>query len=422
MNGDELIFAVVNQYLSSGDYNGLPAYALTRDGAIDLVDLKALLRPLIESDSIAVNFGEVHVNPHIRAFPDPPARDQLSRLQDFSGDSFVLYPTPTMLARRVNPLDFEGRPFSLRLALGAPQLSYESFDLAVIDHYRRDPRYRFWCNDVSATLSIGDEAYLSESFPEKHKILIQNFGFSYDEQGRRAVAVYLTDLDGLTPEHQRVWEAYQLTGDYKLHPDFYRATILGDWGLKVSLRDAFLEELKTINAMCVAIGWLKLFRNEFEEPPKELAFLIRPTTDEFNAFVQTLDKMMSENLNRDFFPPSIPRELDQERRDGKVVVQPRGTIQILDHWLRQSFRTSDPKPLEESIATFREVRKRRQKPAHAVVAATHDETLFEEQRQLFIRAYSAVRTLRLVLQNHPSAHAVKDQMNEMVRDGEIWSF
>ena len=421
MNGDELTDAVVNYYLSSGDYNGLPAYALTRDGTVDLPELKALLHPLIENDVLAVNFGEVHVNPHIRAFPDPPAQEQLSRLQSFAGDYFVLYPTHTLLGRRVNSADFEGRPFSLRLALGAPQLAYESFDMAVIDHYRRDPRYRFWSNDVTATLSIGDEAYVSQSFPDKHKVLIQHFGFSYDDQHRRAVAVFLTDLDGLTPEHQQVWAAFQLTGNYKLQPDFYRAAILGDWGLKVSLRDAFVEELKTINAMCLAIGWPKLFRNEFAEPPKELAFLIRPTEDEFHAFVQTLDKLMSENINRDFFPASISRELEHERPDGKVAVHQCGTIQLLDQWLRQSFRTPDTEPVDECLATFREVRKKRQKPAHAVLTAKYDEALFEQQRQLFIRAYSAVRTLRLVIQNHPRARAVRDKMNEQVRNGEIWS-
>ena len=421
MNDNELIDAVVNHYLSSGDFNGMPAYDLTHSGAIDLPELKAILRPLIENDLLAVNFGEVHVNPHIRAFPDPPAQEQISRLQSFAGEYFVLYPTPTLLKQRVTSADFEGRPFSLRLALGSPQLAYESFDLAVIDHYRRDPRYRFWSNDVAATLSTGDEAYLSESFPEKHKVLIQHFGFCYDKQHHRAAAVFLTDLHGLTPEHQQIWDAFRLTGDYRLHPDFYRAAILGDWGLKVSLRDAFVEEFKTINAMCVAIGWPHLFWEEFPEPPKELAFLIRPTADEFNAFIQTLDKVMSENINRDFFPPSIPRELEQVRPDGKVVVQQRGTIQMLDLWLRQRFRIPDTRPLEECLATFREVRRRRQKPAHSVVAAKYDEALFEEQRQLFTRAYSAVRTLRLVLQNHPRTRAVRDTMNEQVRDGEIWS-
>lgn len=420
MGDDALVELVVRHYQDSKDFNGLPAYVLIGSGLTDLDRLLELLPRLIEQGLVAVNFGEGHPNPHIRAFPDPPARDQVTRLESFEGDYFVLYPTPNILQQRVNTSDFEGRPFTLRLALGEPQLAFESFDLAVIDHYRRDPRYYFSTNDVGATLSVHDEAFLSESFPEKHKVLIQHFGYSYNAQRRRAVAAFLIDLAGLTPEHQQIWAAHTVTGDYKLHPDFYRAAILGDWGLKVSLRDAFIVELSTINAMCVAIGWPKLFREEFTQPPKELAFLIRPTMDEFSTFVQVLDKLMSENINREFFPVWIERESERERADGKVVVSQRGTIQLLDEWIRRSFRTPDTKPIDECLETFREVRKLRQKPAHAVTTEAFDESLFDEQRELFLRAYDAVRTLRLVLQNHPRARDVRDKMNEQVRAGEVW--
>lgn len=211
-----------------------------------------------------------------------------------------------------------------------------------------------------------------------------------------------------------------MSGDYRLHPDLYKAAILGDWGLKASLREAMVEELKTINAMCSAIGWPKLFRSGFEEPPKELAFLIRPTAEEFSAFVQTLDKLLSDNINYNFFPPYVARESESIRDDGKVEVKTRGTIQMLEDWTQKNFKTRDSEPLNQCFATLREVRKLRSRPAHSVVPEEYNEALYEEQRQLFVRAYEAVRTIRLALQIHPLAAPVRDRMNPQVRDGEIW--
>jgi hypothetical protein len=416
-----LVDLVVAQYLGSGDFNGLPADALVRTNQVSLEQLKLLVAPLINEGILSANFGSVHPNPHIRALPDLPMQKQLEALES-ADDHFVLYPTASTLANRVDQSAYAGRPFSLRLALGAPQLDFVSFDVAVIDHYRRDPRYRFWTNDIQATLSIGDDAFESEDFPEKHKVLIQCFGFSYSAELSRAVAVFLTDLDRLTPEHQRLWEAFELEGDYKLHPDYFRAAVLGDWELKTSLREAFVEELRTINAMCEAIGWPPLFRSDYNETPRELALLIRPTVAEFNEFVHVLDKLMSENINSDFFPARIRRETESQRGDGKIVVQQRGSIALLEDWLKTSFRTPDAGPLNELIATFRKIRRLRQKPAHSVNQDAYDESLFGTQRELFSEAYDAVRTIRLMLQNHPRGRAVADEMNQQVRVGAVWTY
>lgn len=421
MTHDELIEAVVEYYLESGDYNGLPARRLVGSQVPDLGTLKALLRLLVEQEALSVNFGDNHPNPHIRALPDAPVEEQLGKVDAALDEGFVIYPTERTLQPRVDRSRYSGRPFSLRLALGAPQLEVASFDLAVIDHYRRDPRYDLWTNDVQATLSTTDGAFLDPQFPEKHKVLIQSFGFSYSPTLERAVAVFLTDLGGLTPEHQQIWAAYEVHGHYRMHPDFYRAAIMGDWELKASLSDAFVEELRVINAMCTAIGWPELFRNAFEKPPRDLALLIRPTVSEYEAFVLVLDKLLSDNINVQFFPPTVPREQEEKRPDGKVLVKQRGSLAMLDDWLRRSFRTPDPEPLDEMLATFREIRRLRQKPAHALHPNAHDPALFEKQRELFNRAYDAIRTLRLILQNHPRARVIAETMDERVREGAIWS-
>ncbi len=72
------------------------------------------------------------------------------------------------------------------------------------------------------------------------------------------------------------------------------------------------------------------------------------------------------------------------------------------------------------FAVFREVRKLRQAPAHALNDDAFDRSLFHKQRELLLRAYKAVRLLRLVLTNAPGANAV--EVDSMLYQGKINSF
>ncbi len=410
---------VVEQYLGSGDFNGLPSHTARRSLSVSGPELLEVVEESVQSGRLSVLFGDVHPNPHIRAFEDEAAEVQVAKLRSGRFADYVMYPSAALLKTAVSIQDYSGRPYSLQLALGAGQLDYASFDLSVLDFYRRDPRFHFWCNDVTGTISVGNEAYESTTFPEKHKTGIQCFGFSYNDALERAVAVFLTDLAGLTPEHQQLWATHERSdADFKLHPDFYRSQILGEWDLRASLTDAFIEELVTINKMCAAIGWKPIFRSQVK--PKEFGFLLRSTRRELNDFVLLLDKLMSDNLNADFYPDRIAHEREVQRKDGTVVMERKGTIALLDEWLGKTFKPADPQPLKEMIAAFREVRKRRQQPAHAMNEDEYDAALFKEQRDLMMRAYEAVRTMRLILTNHPQARPVRDEMNEQVRDGNIW--
>jgi hypothetical protein len=101
-------------------------------------------------------------------------------------------------------------------------------------------------------------------------------------------------------------------------------------------------------------------------------------------------------------------------------VQRRGSIALLEEWLTTGFRTDDASAVQDVVETFREIRRRRQKPAHVVDDDAYDPNLFAEQREVFLRAYDAVRTLRLILANHPKARPAEAQMDERVRVGEIW--
>lgn len=239
-------------------------------------EVKEAMRLLIEKGLISLNFGDRHPNPHIKAFPAEEAEIQERKLEEASDLRHVCaYPTRCHLEKMVDPRDYPDEPFTRRLALGEPQLSLLAFDLSVLEIYRNDPRYYYTNDDISGTISVSDEYFESEEMPASDQVLLEHFGFAYDPGFNRAVAVYLRYLSRLSPEHQQIWQARLVKGEYELHPDYYLSS-MGHWPEHISIFDAFLEELHHINEMCKLMGKPPLFRNELKDRPRSLSFLIRP--------------------------------------------------------------------------------------------------------------------------------------------------
>lgn len=236
------------------------------------------------------------------------------------------------------------------------------------------------------------------------------------------MAAFLRYLAGLSPEHQQIWISKQILGETHLHPDYFRTSIVGDFPERLSVYQAVLLEMKTANEMSKAMGRPPIFREEFAEShrPREFGYLLRPTLKEFNDFVHLLDKMLSENINRDFFRNDVSFAKDEERPDGKIVVKQKGTIQILDDWLEAEFKTDDRSPIDEMLKTLRSVRALRQKPAHAIKENEFDQKYVREQRELMKAVYRSVKILRQAIGCHPSARGV--EVDHHLEEGLIWSY
>lgn len=416
---EEIYEVVEDQYFSSGDFNGMPIYRLEHIFDIYDKDFKASVRNGLENDILT---ARVDGNPHIRGFSNIP-KDKV--IEAFDGSEYpgyiCLYPHEKRLVNSNRLADYNQSPYEMELAKGAGQLDYRTFDLSVLEYYRNDPRYAYQTDFIHGQISITDEFFESDSVPEHDQILLQSFGFAYDEDLNRYVAVFLRYLGNLSSEHQKVWAAKEIKGDIKLHPDYYASSILGSWGSKMSIFRAFTEELRIINEMSAIIGKPTLFRDSYyERTPKEFGFLLRPTQAEFNNFMLLLDKMMSDNINKKFFEDDVELESEKEREDGKIVVTPKGTIQILEAWIDKFFRPNDPKPIENMMKIFRKIRQLRQKPAHKVNPDSFDQELFKEQRNIVIDAYDSIRTLRLILANHPQVKANPPRISDRLFKGEIW--
>jgi hypothetical protein len=412
----ELLQSITDFYLQSPDFNGIPARMIS----VSVAKLKPLIGRLVELGQISINFGDRHPNPHILAFEPEAKSKQLEKLAQLDLMDACLYPSKERLAGVVHQSEYRDEPFRLKLALGEPQLSYYSFDLSILEIYRNDPRYHYRNDDISGSISVTSTASLEGQIRATDETHLQTFGFSYDEQINRAVAVFLWYLRCLTPEHQRIWNAKLLTGNFKLHPDYGRM-IAGHWPERVSIFTAFIEEQHHINEIARLMGRPRLFRTEFKEEPRPrgFGFLIRPTLEEFNAFVLVLDKLISENIDPEFVGGEVPLEQERSRADGKVVVARKGSLQLLNDWLGQTVRFPDPDPKDEMMSTFKKIRKLRQKPAHAIDENAFDQKYFKDQRKLIMDAYNAVRTLRLILMNHPAARSY--EVPEWLEKGEIWT-
>ncbi len=418
---ESIVDTVTESYLNSRDFNGIPLDTLYVPGSAQ--EKIELLAKLISEEKICITFEEFHPNPHIKAL-DVPAEHQIELLKSDNHGLGCVYPSSNHLNNVVNKSDYSDRPYFLELKLGAPQLKFKPFDLSVLEFYRNDPRFFYKNDDIRGTI------YAKDSFSESGEILdrdstyLKTFGFCYDENFNRAVAVYIYYLSLLSPEHQTIWKAKELPGKYKLHPDYFRNSILGKFAEKESVFSAFIEELVVINKMCDLMDRPHLFRKDFKKSrPAEFGFLVRPTLKSYNQFVHLLDKMLSDNINKDFFLDEVSDTIETERTDGKIIVQNRGTINMLYDWLNQKFRVNeDEQPIKDMFARFKKLRKIRQNPAHQVSEDKFDQKYFRQQRDLILDTYEAIRLLRLIFANHPSVRESDYEVPSWLFEGKIWNF
>lgn len=418
LDRNELLVEISDFYLESSDFNGIPVSTLIRK--YGETEVRSVLEQLIYDGLVSVVFGDYHPNPHIKALPSEPITEQIVKIKGERFRHACVYPTSSHLKNTVDSEEYTDRPFELCLALGEPQLAFKSFELSVLESYRNDPRYMYKYFDTYGYISIKDEFYQTSHVKDSDQILLQSFGISLDKDGQVYVAAFLRYLKDLSPEHQSIWESRLVERDTHLHPDYFRTSIYGDFPERISLYQAILMEMRATNEICDSIGRKPIFKNDFadDQRPREFGYLLRPTLKEYNNFVHLLDKMLSENINREFFGKDVPFETDELRKDGKVVVRQKGTLHILHDWLRSEFETDDWSEITEMIDTLRRIRALRQKPAHSLEDNRFDQRFVYEQRELVKSAYRAVKVLRVVLGLHPDASKVS--VDHHLQEGLIW--
>lgn len=390
---------------SSPDFNGILLSALCEEFGVTWPKMRVTVGRLVRSGEISLAFASNSINPHVKRLPDLPVEEQLSKLAAEDPQTVCAYPSPDVIRAGADLSAYDSLPFTKRLALAEAKLTPVYFDLGVLDRYYGDPRYRFDFHDFGGTIGITTEHYESPGMADKDKVLLQSFGIGYNADRERVAIAFLTYLADLSPEHQQIWAAYAVSGGCTMNSDYLRTMVYGHWSEYYSAYQAFLTEQAEINKLALLIGKPDLFRETFEEDrPEGFHAMLRPTRKNFDEFIHLLDKMLSENINRDFFKGDMPLERKVPRGDGTFEVQRPGTLQLLEEWLKKRYRTSDGEDVSrEVLKPLREVRKLRQRPAHDLRGNEYDLAYPKQQDDMLGRACRALTMLRFIFWSHPRA-------------------
>lgn len=400
--GTELA-GVVRSYLGSRDYNGLPLERLPAgwdvDHLLDLV-LDGLVQVMTDDD---------YPNMHIRPWPSQrPREDQAASLQAAIDGTApcCLYPTPQAMKEHPLPA-LSDKPFTEAVARGAGVLEQVYFELAAFEPYRNDPRYRYDLDDFGFTFGIGDDAYLNVNEPDYDKIHSVRAGFAFDKAAlnacgssvKRYACALLADLRRITPKHQQRLKTWEVDGSgLTPHPTWWRMQ-MGEWPEHIGPFEKILGEIEALNEVWTICFGKPLFRSA--DRPRDWGWLIRASTNEWDAFILTTDKLLGDNLQSQALDAA---GAPLTGADGK----PLGTLGRLEALLRE--RSSvDPDVIRATLRPLREVRKQRQRPAHATAEALTDESVFDRQRTLLGDLGTSLEALRRFMSKHPKARQAEWQ-------------
>jgi hypothetical protein len=392
---------VTDHYLNSGDFNGILLRSLLGDQGPSALEI---VKELVQKQLIEVVWEHWDF-PHIKRLPVCDPSKQLEAFNTGSPTEICVYPTRKLMKRTLRSNYDRNRPFTRLLALGHPQLEPMFFDLSVLDRYQSDPRYSLEFGGLDGSVCITNEHFRSKSMAAAEKISLQSFGLGIDGRGRRIAVAFLRYLSSLSPRHQQHWESHRLTGKCKVESNYFRRSIFGEWTPGVSVYQALIEEFVHINKLCELIGLPPLFKRDFStERPKGFGLLTRPTRDSYLEFAHTLDKIVSENLNLNFFK-AAGLQLNEEikRRDGRVHTVSKGTIRLLEEWLTSRIRFEVAGSARTLVAPFKTIHRMRHPRAHSIMK---DDYSLEYQRKtevLVSEVYTSISNIRFLLQSHPKA-------------------
>lgn len=399
---------IVDFYLTSHDFNGIRANVILGDSGPDAL---RTLKKLVDRGLVEV-YSSVYDNPHIKRLPALSIPQQLGYLEAANSEEHVcLFPSIKAMRRRLPSNKYRTKPFSRFLALGHAQLEPLFFELGVLGRYQADPRYVFQFSGLDGYISVENTAYRGREMADADKVGVETFGLGTGPKGHRVIVTFPRYLSTMSARHQRHWESYRVRGKSTVEKNYYLRGVWGQWTQGVSIYDALLAEIFHINRMCQLIELPNLFRRDYSrdsldgvEGPKGFGLLLVPTKKHFLEFAQTLDKIISENLNSDFF---AAQELELEEKTvkkGETVVTQKGTLRLLEEWLTKYIRIQAENGPVTIVAPLKEVRKLRQSPAHQFVDDEFSIKHQDKKERLIMEVYRSVSNIRMFFQTHPKAH------------------
>ena len=316
--------------------------------------------------------------------------------REFDKDLWV-YPKEGLLKKFDHTSVSKVGKYTKQLLRGGCQVESRFFDREVLHRYK-DPHYTLKEDGFSGYLSIKDKWFLDPNFSEDDKISIQSFGTGYTKDKKKIIVVILKDLGDLPVKHQNYWSTYEVEGKCSIDSDFFKQNFEGEWIDRMSPFTGIIEEIKEINKLSQLINGVDFFLKTWDEPPVGFTWVERLTTKEFKDLATFLNNIIIDNINKNFFN-SFSKVNFINKENGQKL----GTIALLEDFLDKYFKVKDRKPIEEMIKNFKEIRKIRTGPAHAVQEDEVGLEINKKQTDLVYGAYGGLNILRQIFMKHPSA-------------------
>jgi len=425
-------------FVESSDFNGIPLRRISKEFKINYEVSIDVIKRLVTENSVSIQSSS---NPHIIGFQHYPVDIQLKILDDakgiteriekigeisFSVEStefpICLYPSQDYAKANIDLTIYGTAEYTKLLAICEPQLSPRFFEIEVLERYSNDPRFDFEFEDYSGSISCKYDEEDKPIVRIEDQIFLKSFGLGFDSNGNRLAVVFLRYLRDLTPEHQFFWRSKEVTGGCKILEEYYENAIKGNWTSSYSVFSAFLGELNCLMGLSEYIFGIKLFNRSFKEEnrPKVFTFFFTPTLKNYNDFVLLLDKMISQNINKDFFAETVELYDLIPLENNQVERKPKGTLRLLEEWLSSIYRHSNNEVLKEIFRPLKKVRSERQNPAHKISEDKFDVKYIDMQMEMINSCYSSIQALRFIFQQHHKAKGFK--IPDWLDNGKIKSF
>ncbi|HDO1319358.1 hypothetical protein K3H43_01285 [Aeromonas veronii] len=417
---------IVSFFCESHDFNGIPLRQISQDLGLEYEYSIDLVKELVKSEIASIQSSS---NPHIIGFSHHKVDSQLQVLDHAKTTKvesqkigvleisiekteypICVYPTKILLEKSRDLTIFGNAKYTTQLALAEPQLTFRFFETDVLERYSNDPRFDFKFHDFNGSISCQYDEDGNPILREEDRIFLKSFGLGFDSESNRVVVVLLRDLSKLSWEHQVYWSTKEIPfSECKVLEDHFNNVILGQWITSKSMFSALIDEINAIYKLTASIFGTPLFLKEFDGQgsPKNFTFFFSPTSKNYYDFINLLDKLLSENINKSFFEGTLELE-ELKLIDGDIYERVRkGTLRLLEEWIVLSFRFPDNSYPSKMLNPLKKVRKERQTPAHKVVDNKYDKSYFAKQKSIMEDCYFSITSLRRNLQTHPEAHLVE---------------
>ena len=406
MDKKELLEYIINFYLTSGDFNGVPSYRLQDYETRDMLELinEGLVETISEKES---------ANPHIKGYDFELTTEQHAVNANGNNGQVCFYPTQEALK---DVLADHSKPYTALLQKGCAQFEVIYFDIEVLERYINNPRYLISDYGYKGSICIQDDCW-DERLPVEY---IQEYGMAYKKCGKivRAAAVFVRDLSKLSSKVQMLWKSFEHENqaEYYVEPGFIKNAVLGEFVTKCWVFDALLEEMEIINQQCAAIGIPHLFKRTYRtssaERPDGYGNILLPTLKNYYDFTLVMEKLLVHNISIKTFQKNegVIRAIERKNEDGTD----KGSLTMFKEWLEKNVRANFDIEAE-IIAPLKKLRKDRQVPAHEPYSNEYDVDIYERQKELVGDLYGALRAIRSLFMGHPLAKTV--QIPSYIFDG-----